>query len=303
MLIKTIAVIVTYNPTPSSLIQLLATLATQTLRIIIVDNNSANLEAWQEKVSTNEKVTLLVLDKNYGIAYAQNKGIQQAISTPQSKYIVFFDQDSMVTINFIRSLQKGYEALSAKNPPIAAVGPICIDKRYNFYYPLIRFNRWGFRRKILTENKLQPCRVSTIISSGMLVHKAILQDIGLMNESFFIDHVDTEWCLRAVSKGYHIYAIPAAKMQHAIGDEFIKVGKWRLSVHSPTRRYYQVRNTFYMFKLGYIPKLIAVREMVFSIIHQCLLIILYRKKREYWRVLWKAIKDGMSTNFIRKGDS
>lgn len=83
-----------------------------------------------------------------------------------------------------------------------------------------------------------------------------------MDESLFIDYVDTEWCLRAIAKGYKVYAATSAKMSHAIGDKAIKVLAWHVPVHSAFRRYYRLRNGLLLARMKHIPPLIKVRENV-----------------------------------------
>lgn len=288
---KATAIIVTYNPDTVSLSGLINCLLPQTQKVIIVDNHSANLPQWQQDIQ--EKAMLIALDKNYGIAYAQNRGIAAAYDVESNKYIIFFDQDSAIDAGFVPTLEAGYEQELKEDPLLAAVGPALVDKRYGFFYPFTRFNPLGGRKKISAENRTKPFEVSTIIASGMLVHQDIFTRVGLMNESFFIDYVDIEWCLRAKSKGYHIKVIPAVTMQHAIGDAVIKVGRWRLPVHCPMRRYYIIRNAFYLFKLSHIPKMVALRQIIVGLIHQMALICVGDKKSENWSALWAAIRDGM----------
>ncbi|MFP3480127.1 glycosyltransferase family 2 protein, partial [Burkholderia sp. SIMBA_057] len=67
-----------------------------------------------------------------------------------------------------------------------------------------------------------------------------------MNESFFIDHVDTEWCLRANAAGYALFGVCAARLDHELGDRIVRLWaiRWRaVPVHSPVRMYYMFRNT------------------------------------------------------------
>mgnify|MGYP002888735411 CR=1 FL=1 len=64
-------------------------------------------------------------------------------------------------------------------------------------------------------------RVETIITSGSIIPVKVLQNVGLMDETLFIDYIDYEWCLRAIHKGYQIY-LSDSKMRHNMGDVFVK---------------------------------------------------------------------------------
>jgi rhamnosyltransferase len=72
-----------------------------------------------------------------------------------------------------------------------------------------------------------------------------------MRSDYFIDHVDTEWCLRALANGYQLLGIHDAKMIHSLGDKAKKIwffGTRNISEHTPLRDYYMFRNTLLMLK-------------------------------------------------------
>ena len=77
--------------------------------------------------------------------------------------------------------------------------------------------------------------------------------IGNMETKLFIDYVDTEWCLRAIDKGYSLIGVGAAKMQHSLGDGFAEVFGRTISIHAPLRNYYIVRNGTWLLFQPWIP--------------------------------------------------
>lgn len=111
-----------------------------------------------------------------------------------------------------------------------------------------------------------------------------------MDETLFIDYVDTEWCLRMHAHGYNVYITPNVVMKHEIGDAHIQLLGVVVPVHSPWRRYYRVRNGFYLFKMKHIPKLLAMREITFALIHQILLYV-NSKNKEYVKIYFRAVYD------------
>jgi len=56
-----------------------------------------------------------------------------------------------------------------------------------------------------------------VVSSGALIPLAVLDQVGMMDESLFIDYVDSEWGLRAKSRGHLSFGICAAQMVHCLG--------------------------------------------------------------------------------------
>lgn len=285
--------IVTYNPDMHKLKNLISSLLdVNGVRIIIVDNNSNNISSIKEIGKISNLVKIESLSENKGIAYAQNVGIQYAIEET-SEFILFFDQDSVIDSEFIRKLYLDFCELIGRNIKLAAIGPRFIDEKNNFYFPALRLNKFGLIDKFSIENIIEPMEVSVLISSGTLVSVDALKEIGLMREEFFIDFVDTEWCFRALGKGYKIYVSGNAIMKHSIGDETIQLFNFKIPVHSGFRRYYRIRNLFFMWKMPYIPRQLTAKLMVSNIFHQFLLFLLKDKKMDYIKYYYKAVLDGI----------
>lgn len=286
-------VIVSYQPCHLKIQKMVEILLNhENLSVILVDNGSYDIEILISGLKDKKNFYSLVLSRNLGIAHAQNIGITKAIEL-NSDYIVFFDQDSSLDNNFIKNLMSDYNYLKNKNYKIAAVGPRFLDENKGFYFPALRFNSFGLIDKISVENIQEPIEVSFLISSGTLVSVAALEEIGNMKEEFFIDYVDTEWCFRALSKGYKLYMSEKAVMRHSIGDDTIKLLNFKIPVHSGYRRYYRVRNLFFMWKMPYIPKILTSKLMVTNFAIQILLFLLKDKKIDYIKYYFKAIRDGL----------
>lgn len=279
-------VLVTYNPN----IRVLEALVSKLLNfnIVIVDNNSNNTN-----FENFDSVKVISLNKNMGIAYAQNKGIEYAMAQ-NAEYIVFFDQDSNIDHEMIDLLVNDFETLKSQGNKIAAIGPRFVDEKKGFFFPGLKFNKFGLIDKFSVEHIVQPVEVSFLISSGTLVSVSALKDIGVMKDEYFIDYVDTEWCFRALSLNYKLFMSSNAVMKHSIGDDTLKLFNFNIPVHSGFRRYYRVRNLFFMWDMPYIPKILVLKLMVTNFAIQILLLLLKDKKLDYFKYYVKAIKDGLS---------
>lgn len=286
---KIVSVIVTFNPEENRLNKLVSLLIDSQVTVVIVDNNSQKNFFLEEQ----KYFFKYSLNENLGIAYAQNIGIKKSIELGAS-HILFFDQDSNVSNHFVDDLMSDYRKIYATHEKIAAIGPRFIDENKGFYFPALRFNKHGLIDKISVENISTPIEVSFLISSGTLISVETLKDIGLMKEEFFIDYVDTEWCFRALSKGYKLYMSEKAVMRHSVGDDTINLLNFKIPVHSGYRRYYRVRNLFFMWKMPYIPKILTSKLMITNFAIQILLFLLKDKKIDYIKYYFKAIKDGIN---------
>ncbi len=96
--------------------------------------------------------------------------------------------------------------------------------------------------------------VLAVIASGSLLRAAMVRDIGMMREDFFIDYIDSEYCLRARRKGWNVVVARRAVLHHALGE---KKRHTRLNMtvvtsnHSAARRYTIYRNRIWVWRMYY----------------------------------------------------
>lgn len=286
---KVFAIVITFNPSVN-VINLINGLMSQNVTPIVVDNGSKDFNF--SVVEQDTYSYLLKLNDNLGIAIAQNKGIEKALELG-AEYILFFDQDSTIPENFIQDMMDDYQLISNQNIKVGALGPRFIDERYNFYYKTISISKHGLRTKHDVSNINEPFNSTLLISSGSLVSVETLKEVGLMRDNYFIDYVDTEWCLRAESLGFKNYISAKAVMKHTIGDNVLKFKFINVPVHSAFRRYFRVRNAFYMLREPHVPFLLFAREMIFNFIHQGILVCFEKNRLAYIKSYFKGVKDGM----------
>lgn len=286
---KKIAVlIVTYNPELDILARLMERLKESTLKpdVFIVDNASHNAS----QIVEDDGVNVIFLSDNIGLAAAQNVGLKKIVAADYDG-VLFFDQDSEPTPDFISQLIQATIALEVQGHKVGGVGPVFYDPRTNTDYPHEMIS--GLRIKKVYPTSDQPLRASFLINSGMLVSTQALQQIGMMRSEFFIDYVDIEWCLRAARKDYLFFAIPKAKMSHTIGDERVEAMGREVSIHSPIRRYYLARNALLMLGLPYVPMGYKLREFIFSFLRTILFLSCVKNKKTYLHYILKGWKDGV----------
>lgn len=277
-------VVVTFNPD----IQRLNTIVDCILSVecvpILVDNSEKEWDVYYN--SLNEKCTIIQMGENKGIAFAQNYGVKYAIEKG-AEVIGFFDQDSLVTENIILELVNAIEKHKKE-----VVAPVSIDSKTNEEYPNQVITKSGLPRDVFTKEDKAVTEVNIVISSGIFVKKDIFEKIGYFDESFFIDFVDIEWCLRCYKKGIYITVINSAKMKHTIGDNFRKYGFVIVNVHSPYRTYYKVRNAFLLFTKD-LNILFCLSQLLPALLQNFFLMFDSRLGSEYRKNYFNAIVDGI----------
>lgn len=243
------AIIVTFNPDSSLFNDMIAAISGQVQEIIIVDNGSAARcrTALVETVQHSAHRHLILYKDNQGIAAGQNDGIALSL-TLESTHTLLLDQDSVPAADMVRQLLAVETTLLAQNIKVGAIGATAVDRRTT--------TRAGFvRKRGMLIHRCYPrqpedyIETDFLISSGTLIRTAAIKDIGVMNDGYFIDHVDTEWCFRATHKGYRLFGSARAILNHSLGDSVTKIwfARWReVPRHHPLRNYYTFRNTVRM---------------------------------------------------------
>lgn len=252
-----VGVVITFEPDVACLHALLDALLPQVNKIVVVDNCSSN--SLEENVISRD-VDYIQLADNYGIAYAQNIGIQWAEKCGAT-HVLLMDQDSVPFPNMVSELRSALMQSQEKTVgalPLAAAGPSYIDSRTNkkSFFVIERNHvpsRWFPGNASLDTEVVD---VMFLISSGTLVPLEVIKALGGMRGDYFIDHVDTEWSFRAKQMGYRMAGVPSAVMEHSLGDKVKTIwffGRRQVSYHSPLRDYYMFRNTLLMLRDVSIP--------------------------------------------------
>lgn len=237
-----LAVIVTFNPDFSNTLRNIQNLNSNDVPVLLVDNHSSNL---QEIKSKKQKQNfLLENDRNLGLGFALNKGIEYAKENRYS-HVWLFDQDSFLESKSIRifldAVQK-YETESGFDSKVASFGP-------NIFDTIKGRNIYG-----LSENISGLFDAKFLITSGSLCSIKILNEVGGIRSDFFIDYLDYEWCFRANDKGYVHKIVTDSKMFHSIGNESKSIlGLFKIAIHSPFRWYFLFRNGILMCGLPHVP--------------------------------------------------
>ena len=185
------ACIITYNPDLSVLKKGIESLMFQVEKIIVVDNGSNGILDLEVFCKSYEKIHLISLGKNRGIAIATNKALVE-FQKQQYDFVLTSDQDSSYPSDYIKNFKKDNELL--QNEDIAAYTPIFFDENEQCYDKII-VESFFFMRSIKVKDDFTD--VFHAIASGMIINLSLLQEIGMMNEDLFIDWVDLEWCWKA----------------------------------------------------------------------------------------------------------
>lgn len=245
------SVIVAYKPDIKLLDKAIyASSSTGSLCILVLNGSIQSLNG-----SITQRCQTVSLQTNEGLAFGLNVGAKEA-ERLGSKYVVFFDQDTIPTDSCLSELQIAFEDAEKAGDAPAGVGPVFGSSRSDG--GSANNNRpAGIFRQDAQMRAQQPYRVSALIGSGLFTSLDRFNEVGPFEEGLFIDNVDLEWSFRARRKGFQCFVAPRARIDHAIGEapshKSLLQNPLGLIEHGPSRQYYMMRNRIHMYKRSYVP--------------------------------------------------
>lgn len=293
------AVILTYRPDQSILRQAVASLCPQVDQILIVDNGSRwNAGALLDALTDSDtgKIEFIWLENNIGVGAGHNRGIQWA-RVRGFTHVLIVDHDSVPRPDMVRHMVAALDHLDARGVKVAAVGPRCVDRYTGRMAGFVRFGPWKLSRVFCSAAPAgELLEADFIISSGACIPMHVLDQVGDMNEGFFIDHVDTEWMLRAKARGYRLFGVCDAIMEHRLGTATFHfwLGRWRSApLHGPERHYYVFRNSLVLLRMAHASGRWIRNDLVRLIFMAIVFPVFAPDRWRRIRLMARGIRDGL----------
>ena len=220
---KLAAVVVFYNPNEKN-IQNIKKYEESVNRLFIIDNSDDDVVRYKD----TKKIKYIKFGENKGIAYALNIGAKEAIHEGFN-WLLTLDQDSQITSKIIENLKEYLTSHDTKN--IGLISP---------YHDIQSDEKV---KNITAEEMIE------VMTSGNILNLEAYQKIGGFKDWLFIDCVDTDYCMNLNIHGYKVLRLNKIKMKHHLGNVKIHTlfgKKYPCYNHGPIRRYYIVRNNFYI---------------------------------------------------------
>ena len=174
-------------------------------------------------------VRLIRNPENAGFARACNQGI----SVSNGEYVVLINPDAIVEEGFFESLEELFD----ENPRVGVAGPRIVDaegnlqlsarKELSFVSGLL--GRTSLLTRLVpksslvrrlfpaTEKLAGPTGVDWVSGACMIVRRPTIEEIGPMDERFFMYFEDADLCRRARKAGWLVYYLPQVKVVHHTG--------------------------------------------------------------------------------------
>lgn len=292
--LRTAAVLVLFHPDPCALAETLRRWLAQVDVVLCVDNGMPEGAGPALERLAPGRIEYLPMGGNAGLGAAHNRGIAAA-RRAGCTHVVLGDQDSLPAPGMVAALLGAEAAALAAGIDVAAVGPRYVDTEDGHR---LSFVRCGSLRFVRVECRPADdwVRLDFLISSGSLIRLAVLDRVGPMDETLFIDHVDTEWCLRARAAGFEPIGACHAWMEHRLGERTLRIrlGRVRtLPLHKPFRYYFIVRNSLLLYRRAYVGRRWILPDAMRLAQVALFFGMLHPSRLSNARMILRGLRDGM----------
>jgi N-acetylglucosaminyl-diphospho-decaprenol L-rhamnosyltransferase len=173
-------------------------------------------------------VQLLVNEQNEGYQRANNRGIEAATG----EYLLLINADALLRPGSVETMI----ARMRSDDRAAVIGPRLVygDGSFQrwtagaapgvaaiaaFYLYAERVSPAAARRSLFLAHDVDlPFRPDWVSSACMLVRRAALEEIGLLDERYFCYMDDVDLCQRLRDAGWHVWYEPSAEVVHLMGQ-------------------------------------------------------------------------------------
>ncbi|MDE2812042.1 MAG: glycosyltransferase [Gemmatimonadota bacterium] len=225
-------VFLSYNTrdlTRQALSSVLAAVEGLEVEIFVVDNASADGSA--DMVAEEfPQVKLICNAANVGFAAGNNVALRQVTG----EYALLINTDTIVRRDALRTMVEFLDA----HPEAGACGckildpdgTLQLDSRRGFPTPLAAFCKMSGLSRLFPKHPLiahyhmtyldpeQMAEVEVLSGSCMMVRKAAMDQVGLLDEDYFMYGEDIDWCYRFHQAGWKIYYVPTTAIIHFRGE-------------------------------------------------------------------------------------
>jgi GT2 family glycosyltransferase len=236
-------------------------------------------------------VHTLPLVENRGYAGNNNAGITWALERG-AEWVLVLNEDTVLAPDCVARLVEAGES----DPRNGMVGPTVL----HFDEPTVIQSAGGSLSPLWvprhrgqdeadTGQFTAPAPVDWLSGCGILVRRSLIEQVGLLDERFFIYWEEVDWCLRAARAGWRLLHAPQARLWHK--------GVQRQYRPAPSVTYYSTRNRLLLLAKHHAPlgvRLAAVGALVRTLTSWTL-----RPKWRHMRAHRDAMLRGL-TDFARQ---
>jgi len=197
--------------------------------VIVVDNGSSD-ESIELVKQTFPSVRIIENSENHGFVKANNQGIRASLG----RYILSLNNDTIIKDGTLNGLVRFMQ----EHPDVGVCGPKVLNRDGSFQrqcrrsFPTISsslsyflklhklFPRSEyFGRYLLTQLDCDEAgEVDSVSGCCMMVRKKVIEQVGILDESYIMYGDDLDWCYRIKHAGWKVCYVPHVEIVHLGGQ-------------------------------------------------------------------------------------
>lgn len=266
MIKYTLAIVIINYKTPDLVVAVLESLKTEVdpdaMQVIVVDNDSRDnslicLNKWTQKNHAATWIKLVDAGHNTGFSGGNNIGIRSV----KAKYYLLLNSDTIVRPGAIQTLLDA----ANQNPDVGLVSPRLEwedatpqESCFRFHTPVSELITSAstsvvtrlFSKYVVPQQVIEKTDFYQWTSFACVLIKAdVLEQIGLLDDEFFMYFEDVEFSYRALQAGWKILNIPHAHVVHLRGGSSPLKSQAKLRKRLP-RYFYESRTRYFYLLYG-----------------------------------------------------
>jgi len=208
-------------------------LSTTPVEVLVADNGSTDgsIDALRAAFPDEPRLRILPNGANVGFARANNRALPEA----RGRYVLFLNPDCIVGPSVIARLR----AVLDERPDVGLGGCLILNPDgteqtsgrrrtptpgvallYAFGFARSRLGRRLFGRRSAEMRPLptEPVEVEAISGAFMFARRADIDQVGMLDEGYFLHCEDLDWCMRFRQRGKRILFVPDVSAIHYKGE-------------------------------------------------------------------------------------
>jgi N-acetylglucosaminyl-diphospho-decaprenol L-rhamnosyltransferase len=205
-------------------------------KVIVVDNcsgdgSAALIQAAIDRNGWGSWACVRELPRNGGYSYGNNACLREFLAAPDKpEFCLLLNPDTLVRPGAIAALVEFMDG----HPDAGILGSRLEDPDGTPQRSAFRFHsilgeldariRLGIFTRALKSYVMNPAlsdvprRADWVAGASMLVRSSVFEEVGLLDEGYFLYFEEVDFCLRAYRAGWSCWYVPQSRVVHLVGQ-------------------------------------------------------------------------------------
>ncbi|MDJ0598925.1 MAG: glycosyltransferase family 2 protein [Crocosphaera sp.] len=205
-------------------------------RVVVVDNcsNDTSVEQIRDTITArgwSNWVSVIASDYNGGFAFGNNLAIRAILQSPSApEYFLLLNPDTIVHSGAVKTLvdfMNNHSTVGIAGSRLEEKDGTPQNSAFRFHSILSELDRGlrlGIVSKLLSKWIVAPtisevaCQTDWVSGASIIIRREVFEDIGLMDEGYFMYYEEVDFCLQANKSGWTCWYVPDSKVIHLVGQ-------------------------------------------------------------------------------------